>query len=214
MRDPYQVLGVPSTATDEEVKKAYRDLARKYHPDNYHDNPLADLAQERMKEINEAYEAVQSQRKAQRSGGYSASGAGYGTGYGGYQSAYQGPYQGSSRYQRVRMAISSGDLNLAEELLNARSDHNAEWNFLKGAVCFKRGWLDEAKRYYETAVQMDLGNPEYQQALAMAEGRSAGYRPAGYSRVTTGGCDDPCTRLCGTMLCCNLLGGGGYFCCI
>ena len=79
MRDPYQVLGVPSTATDEEVKKAYRDLARKYHPDNYHDNPLADLAQERMKEINEAYEAVQSQRKAQRSGGYSASGAGYGT---------------------------------------------------------------------------------------------------------------------------------------
>ena len=84
MRDPYQVLGVPSTATDEEVKKAYRDLARKYHPDNYHDNPLADLAQERMKEINEAYEAVQSQRKAQRSGGYSASGAGYGTGYGGH----------------------------------------------------------------------------------------------------------------------------------
>ena len=70
MRDPYQVLGVPSTATDEEVKKAYRDLARKYHPDNYHDNPLADLAQERMKEINEAYEAVQSQRKAQRSGDF------------------------------------------------------------------------------------------------------------------------------------------------
>ena len=58
MRDPYQVLGVPSTATDDEVKKAYRDLARKYHPDNYHDNPLADLAQERMKEINEAYEEV------------------------------------------------------------------------------------------------------------------------------------------------------------
>ena len=101
MRDPYQVLGVPSTATDEEVKKAYRDLARKYHPDNYHDNPLADLAQERMKEINEAYEAVQSQRKAQRNGGYSTSGTGYGTGYGGYQSAYQGSYQGSSRYQRV-----------------------------------------------------------------------------------------------------------------
>ena len=69
MRDPYQVLGVPSTATDDEVKKAYRDLARKYHPDNYHDNPLADLAQERMKEINEAYESIQSQRRAARNGG-------------------------------------------------------------------------------------------------------------------------------------------------
>ena len=59
MRDPYQVLGISSTATDDEVKKAYRNLARKYHPDNYHDNPLADLAQERMKEINEAYEEIQ-----------------------------------------------------------------------------------------------------------------------------------------------------------
>jgi len=210
MRDPYQVLGVPSTATDEEVKKAYRDLARKYHPDNYHDNPLADLAQERMKEINEAYEAVQSQRKAQRSGGYSASGAGYGTGYGGYQSAYQGSYQGSSRYQRVRMAISSGDLNLAEELLNAQTNHDAEWNFLKGAICYRRGWLDEARRYYQTAVTMAPDNPEYQRAL---EGRGAAYRPDGYGSVTTGTCgNSDCLRLCGATLCCNALGVPVCFC--
>ena len=217
MRDPYQVLGVPSTATDDEVKKAYRDLARKYHPDNYHDNPLADLAQERMKEINEAYEAVQSQRKAQRSGGYSASGAGYGTGYGGYQSAYQGPYQGSyqgsSRYQRVRMAISSGDLNLAEELLNAQTDHDAEWNFLKGVICTRRGWLDEARRYYQTAVTMAPDNPEYQRALDILEGRGAAYRPDGYGSVTTGTCgNSDCLRLCGATLCCNALGVPVCFC--
>ena len=217
MLDPYQVLGVPSTATDEEVKKAYRDLARKYHPDNYHDNPLADLAQERMKEINEAYEAVQSQRKAQRSGGYSASGAGYGTGYGGYQSAYQGPYQGSyqgsSRYQRVRMAISSGDLNLAEELLNAQTNHDAEWNFLKGAICYRRGWLDEARRYYQTAVTMAPDNPEYQRALDILEGRGAAYRPDGYGSVTTGTCgNSDCLRLCGATLCCNALGVPVCFC--
>lgn len=156
MRDPYQVLGVPSTATDEEVKKAYRNLAKKYHPDNYHDDPLADLAQEKMKEINEAYEEIQNQRKRGASGsGYGA----YGGSYGGYgANSYGGSYDPA--IQRIRLAIRQGDLNLAEELLNARSDHNAEWNFLKGAVCFKRGWLDEAKRYYETAVQMDPGNPE------------------------------------------------------
>ena len=64
MTDPYQVLNVSPDASDEEVKKAYRELARKYHPDNYHDNPLADLAQEKMKEINAAYDAIQRQRTA------------------------------------------------------------------------------------------------------------------------------------------------------
>ena len=207
MRDPYQVLGVPSTATDEEVKKAYRDLARKYHPDNYHDNPLADLAQERMKEINEAYEAVQSQRKAARAGGYS------GGSYGGYQTGYQTGYQsGGSRYQRIRMAISQGNLNLAEELLNAMTDHDAEWSFLKGAICYRRGWLDEARQYYQTAVQMDPDNAEYQRALDVAEGRG-GYRPNGYSTMTTTSCGNAdCLRLCGATLCCNALGVPVCFC--
>ena len=59
MNDPYSVLGVKPDASDQEIKKAYRELARKYHPDNYVDNPLADLAEEKMKEVNEAYEAIQ-----------------------------------------------------------------------------------------------------------------------------------------------------------
>ena len=73
MTDPYQVLNVSPDASDEEVKKAYRELARKYHPDNYHDNPLADLAQEKMKEINAAYDTIQ----RQRSGRGNSSGGGY-----------------------------------------------------------------------------------------------------------------------------------------
>lgn len=210
MRDPYQVLGIPSTATDEEVKKAYRNLARKYHPDNYHDNPLEDLAQERMKEINEAYETIRTQRKAAQSGGQS-----YGGYTGGYSQGYNaGAYSGV--WQRVRLAISQGNLNLAEELLNAQTDHNGEWNFLKGAVCYKRGWMDEARRYYETAVQMDPGNAEYQRALDMINGNGAAYRPNGYGHVSTGSCaGDNCTSLCAACACMNCLFGGGgyYFCC-
>lgn len=206
MKDPYQVLGVPHTASDEEVKKAYRNLARKYHPDNYHDNPLADLAQERMKEINEAYESIQTQRKG--NGGAYGSYGGTSTGYG-YGAGYE-----TSSFQRVRMAITQGDLNLAEELLNANSDHNAEWNFLKGAICYRRGWLDEAKRYYQTAVQMDPNNPEYQSALDVAEGRQSAYRPDGYANMATGECGGAnCLRICSVLLCCNLLGGGGVICC-
>ena len=103
---------------------------------------------------------------------------------------------------------------LPQELLNAYGDHNAEWNFLKGAICTRRGWLDEAKRYYETAVQMDPDNREYQRALDMAEGRGGAYRPEGYSQMSSAECGDgTCLRLCGTLLCCNAL-GGGYFCCI
>ena len=58
MKDPYEVLGVSRNATPEEIKKAYRTLAKKYHPDNYVNNPLADLAAEKFKEINEAYEQL------------------------------------------------------------------------------------------------------------------------------------------------------------
>ena len=79
MNDPYQTLGVKPDASDDEIKKAYRDLARKYHPDNYQNNPLADLAEEKMKEVNEAYDAITKLRSG-GGGGYSSAG--------GYQSTY------------------------------------------------------------------------------------------------------------------------------
>ena len=212
MNDPYQVLNVDPSASDEEVKKAYRNLARKYHPDNYHDNPLADLAQEKMKEINSAYEEIQRRRGGggQPSGSYggsarsSYSGYGYGTGY--------GSTNGSSALQQVRMAISRGDIARAEGLLNAISDHDAEWNFLKGTVCYRRGWMDQAKRYFETACQMDPGNAEYQRALAMMN--ESGYRPEGYHTVSTADCSSGyCARLCTAAFCCQAMGmGGGVYC--
>ena len=214
MLDPYSVLGVPRNASDEEIKKAYRELARKYHPDNYHDNPLADLAQEKMKEINAAYEEI-TKRRGQ--GGSSGSSGDYG-GYGGYQSggyqsgSYQSRGQQSSVLQQVRIAIQTGNLSRAEALLANYSDHNAEWNFLRGAVCYRRGWMDEAKRYYETACRMDPGNPEYRQALEfMRTGTRQAYRPGGGQFGTDACGGNICLPLCCTY---SLLSGGGWiFCC-
>ena len=79
MRDPYEVLGVSPDAGDDEIKRAYRDLARKYHPDNYQNNPLSDLAEEKMKEINEAYDAI---TKGRTGGGAYGGGSGSQGGYG------------------------------------------------------------------------------------------------------------------------------------
>ena len=214
MNDPYKVLNVPSTATDEEVKKAYRELARKYHPDNYHDNPLADLAQEKMKEINEAYSTIQKMRH--QSGGqasYSGQG-GYGrSSYGGYGGYQQADYSQGTPFQRVRFAIQRNDLNMAEQLLSAISDHTAEWHFLRGAICMRRGWLDEARRSFQQACAMDPGNGEYRQALERLENSGQAYRPAGFEVFTS---DCGSSNLCGGLLCSYCLCNsciGGTMCC-
>ena len=213
MNDPYQILGVPETATDEEVKRAYRELARKYHPDNYHDNPLADLAQEKMKEINAAYEEIAKMRSGGRSGGTSGGYGNYRGSTGGYQQQYSSQSSsGSSVLQQVRIAINTGNISRAEALLANYSDHNAEWNFLRGAVCYRRGWMDEAKRYYQTACQMDPGNAEYRQALEFMErGTQSAYRPDNgqFGTEMCGG--NPCLTLCCLYALCN--GGGYWFCC-
>ena len=143
MNDPYQVLGISRNATDEEIKRAYRDLARKYHPDNYQDNPLADLAQEKMKEINEAYDFLM-KKNGQASGNY------------GYQSGGGTAYQSaSSEFASVRNAINANNLQLAEQLLSGASVRNAEWNFLMAVVASRKGWMDEAYRYAQNAVNME-----------------------------------------------------------
>ena len=198
MRDPYTVLGVSSNASDQEIKKAYRELARKYHPDNYVDNPLADLAEEKMKEINEAYEAIQKQRSG--GGGSYQSSSSSSSYQGGYQQQQQ--YSGNPTYARVRNLINMGDLNTAERLLDEMPQHGGEWYFLRGSIAYRRGWLDEAMQNYSLAVQMEPNNMEYRQALNMMQRSGQAYRPY----HSGGGIDsmDCCTAL----LCWQCLCGG------
>lgn len=126
--DPYKVLGVTPQTSDDDVKRAYRELARKYHPDNYVNNPLADLAEARMKEINEAYDTIMSERSGKTGAGAGSTGQSYnGQTYGG-QRTYAGP--NAALYAQVRQAINQGNLNMAESLLTRASGRDAEWFFL------------------------------------------------------------------------------------
>ena len=142
MRDPYEVLGVSPEASDDEIKRAYRELARKYHPDNYQNNPLADLAEEKMKEINEAYDAITKSRSGGGSshGGSAAAQSGYGYGYSSGSSGYQQQNRSaggqSQVFAQARQAISRGDLDGAERLLQGGS-RNGEWYFLMGSVAYR-----------------------------------------------------------------------------
>ena len=209
MNDPYSVLGVSPNASDEEIKKAYRDLARKYHPDNYQDNPLADLAQEKMKEVNEAYDTITKARSQGGSGTYSNAG-----GYSRAQSNNNYSQRtGGSVNNQVRSAINSGNLGYAEQLLNNPGvPRDAEWNFLMGSLCYRKGWLDEARRYYQTAVGMDPNNAEYASALRYMNSGGSYYRPTGYSRGGMDNCDC-CTSLCVADCCCECMGGDLISCC-
>lgn len=103
VNDPYSILGISPSASDDEVKKAYRDLSRKYHPDSYANNPLANLAEERFKEVQEAYDQIMKERSG---GGRSYGGNqsyGGGQNYGGNQ-AYQ---NNDARYQAVIIILIS-----------------------------------------------------------------------------------------------------------
>jgi molecular chaperone DnaJ len=213
MSDPYKILGVSSNATDEELKTAYRELAKKYHPDNYSGSPIADLAGEKMKEINEAYDTVVAQRKRQKSEG----GAAY-TGYTGSQGYNPNYGSANSSFSDVRNLIMSGRIADAEQILNGVpvEGRNAEWYFLKGTVLYKRGWLEEAFNSFSRACQMEPNNVEYRAAMNQVtnqrNGVYGGYNP-NISR--TNGCSscDVCSSLLCADCCCECMGGDLIPCC-
>ena len=202
MTDPYKVLGVSPNASEDEIKKAYRKLAKKYHPDNYVDNPLSDLAGEKMREINEAYDEIQRQRKGGGSGYGQQSYGGYQQGYGGYR---QQSYGGSGQFADIRRLINLNRLADAEELLDgvASGSRGAEWNYLKGVVNYRKGWLDNAVTYLNTACSMDPANMEYRQALNQLTQRQQGYAQAGGTSMC-----EVCASLYCANACCQCMGGG------
>ncbi len=194
MTDPYKVLGIPPTATDDEIKKAYRDLARKYHPDKYRDSDLADIASEKMKEINAAYEEIQNIRK---NGGTSQqSNGGYRYGNGNYGQQHS---QSNTKYAHIRRLISSGNLDTAEQALLAvhEGDRIAEWHFLYGTVLLRKNQHIDAQKHFDTACAMDPYNREYRAVRDNLRRRAGNYG----STQSTADARIGCLPLCLSLLC-------------
>lgn len=170
--DPYKVLGVSPNDSDDKIRQAYRELARKYHPDKYTDNPLSDLAEEKMKEINDAYDLITKQRKGDGSQNSSNDS------YGGYSSGRGRSWGG--KYSEVRMLISMGRLDEAYRLLDQVEQRDAQWHFLMGSLYYKRGMYDLAKDNFEKASSMDPNNAEYKAALDNMNNAGNVYRTGNY----------------------------------
>ena len=224
MNDPYAVLGISPNASDDDVKTAYRNLAKKYHPDNYASAPdVASLAAEKMSQVNEAYDAIVSARKngtpigsttnPGTSSASSSAGADYGTFHGTQH----------TDFADVRNLFSAGRITDAEMVLDGvpNSRRNAEWYFLKGSVLYRRGWIDQAYAYFQTAVNKAPNNAEYRAAYTQVSqqrtGRTAGYNYSGRNSGSScgSGCG-PCSTCMGLLCadsCCECFGGDLITCC-
>ena len=127
--NPYEVLGINPGASQDEIKSAYRKLIKKYHPDQYGDNPLKELAQEKLIEINKAYEML---TKNGGSNSYNSSNSSSS-----WNSNSNNNYSNNNSFndfQEVRRMIQSRNFSYAEQRLNSITDRNAEWHYLYGVI--------------------------------------------------------------------------------
>ncbi|MBR0157261.1 MAG: J domain-containing protein [Clostridia bacterium] len=208
--NPYQVLGISENATDDEVRAAYIKLVKEYHPDKYQDNPLKDLADEKLKEINQAYDMIQKERSGGGSGGYSGGASarpGYSSGNSysgaGSGSTYSGEY--ADQFSRVRELLNGNDVARAKAVLEGISARNAEWHYLYGVTLFRMGQYSNARSHLDMATQMDPSNPEYRSAFTATSSRGTrNYHTYGgeTTRGSGSGLDQMCST-CATIWCCE-----------
>ncbi len=238
MKDPYEVLGVSQDASEEEIKKAYRKLSRQYHPDANINNPNKEQAEEKFKEIQQAYQQImydkehgtgsyEAKQKGTAGGGGSG---GYGGGYGGY-GGYGGfgGFGGYGNYQQGRSSssyeeedphlrsaetyINNRDYEEAINVLNDIQNRTARWYYLSALANQGRGNNVLARDHAQKAVEMDPNNAQYRQLLQQMEGGGQWYQNMGeeYGNPMNNA-GNYCRNICLAWLVCSCCCGGGGMC--
>lgn len=229
MRNPYEVLGLKEGASIEEIKKAYRELVKKYHPDRYMDNPLSDLAEEKLREVNEAYDYLmknagnghqqranqqqrqqwqqqQQQQQQWQQQRQSAGSQGY------YDNADE-----NQMYYQIKMLIQNGNFDKAQQMLDSIQSRGAQWNYLQGLLFLRRGWYDRANVLLQRAVNMDPNNGEYRDTLSRVNNQYRGYQQNPHFYRGNYRRDPDMCQICGTLWCadslCECCGGDLISCC-
>ena len=225
--NPYKVLGVSENATPEEIRAAYLTLVKKYHPDKYTENALKEIANERLKQINQAYEMItkkpEQAASAARNPASGGARPGASTGYGGARpnasassrprsASYSGPY--AEEFLRVRGFIDQNNLQAAGTALDRIQTHNAEWYYLYSIVYFRQGWYERARECSRKAYESAPDNMEYRQAYRSFSNagtqRKRTYETAGDVGNSVC-CGAGPSALCCTLMCADCCSDG--FCC-
>lgn len=195
MKSPYEILGVSPSATDEEIKTAYRSLAKKYHPDT---NGGSEYAAEKMREINTAYDSIQSMRSGKTANG--------GT-YRGNTTHEYANYGDTAAYEQMkntaRSYFNAGNIMGALSLLQSIPEgyRDAEWHYIMGHIYNSMNSTSRASREFNMAHSMDPQNSEYKDACDKINARTDGYSSytggKQFDFVPLGcSCCDLCTCLC------------------
>ena len=167
VNNPYEVLGVPRNASNDEIKKAYRQLCKKYHPDSYVDNPLADLAEENFKEVQAAYDQIMKEREG---GGYSYSSTGQ----------TQTSSQETAELQAARNYINNRRFHEALNVLSNIGNRTAMWYYYSAIANMGIGNNLVAVDHAKQAAAMEPNNMEYVNFANQMQFRGQQYQNMGY----------------------------------
>lgn len=193
--NPYEVLGVSPNASEQEIKKAYRTLSRRYHPDANVGKMNEQECQEKFKQIQNAYQQIMDER--QNGGRY---------GYGNFHSgASSGKDEASTHLQAAVNFIRNGRFTEALRVLNEITSRNAQWYYVSAVAHSGAGNNATALQYARTAVQMEPNNYEYQRLVHQLESPGFSYQHSQQSYMNGGSFDDSgCLRCCAANLLCNV----------